>query len=146
MTAAIKRDFTYNAREEAGVQEADQTLRLASGSCRDFALLMMEAARALGLAARFVTGYLYDPALDNAATGESNIVGAGTTHAWCQIYLPGMGWTEFDPTNGNYTGGNLVRVGVAREPEQAKPIAGSYIGDPGGPPAMAVAVTVTSGP
>jgi len=143
MTSAIKDNFTYSAREDEGVQEAAVTLRLGSGSCRDFALLMMEAARALGLAARFVTGYLYDPALDNAANGTSDTVGAGATHAWCQIYLPGMGWTEFDPTNGSYIGRNLVRVGVAREPEQAKPIAGSYIGDPGGPPTMNVAVTVT---
>lgn len=141
MTRAIRDDFTYAAREEEGVQSSVETIRLGSGSCRDFALLMMEAARALGLAARFVTGYLYDPALDTGV--DSGTVGAGATHAWCQIYLPGMGWTEFDPTNGSYCGTNLIRIGVARRPEQAKPVQGTFIGDPGGPPTMTVQVKVT---
>lgn len=123
---AIHRDLTYIPRDEHGVQPAAETLRLGSGSCRDYALLMMEAARALGMAARFVTGYLYDPARDGGA--DDGTRGAGATHAWCQIYLPGTGWSEFDPTNGRYGGGNLIRVGVGRMPEQVKPIEGSYYG------------------
>ena len=87
---------------------------------------MMEAVRALGFAARFVSGYLYDPQLDNQA--DSAIRGAGDTHAWVQIYLPGAGWVEFDPTNGLVGGANLIRVAVARDPRQAVPLQGSFIG------------------
>jgi transglutaminase-like putative cysteine protease len=140
MNAAIKRDFAYNRRDEHGVQTADETLRMGSGSCRDFALLMMEAVRSLGMAARFVTGYLYDPALDGGV--ENGTVGAGTTHAWCQIYIPGSGWSEFDPTNGRYGGSNLIRIGVGRTPEQVKPIEGSFYGPPDVGDGMSVDVSV----
>lgn len=141
MAKAIHRDFGYEWRDEGGVREAAETLACRSGSCRDFALLMMEAARSLGMAARFVTGYLYDPALDNGP-GDGTM-GGGATHAWCQIYLPGMGWTEFDPTNGRVGGTNLVRVGVARTPEQAKPLGGTFVGPPGTQSRMEVAVSVS---
>lgn len=96
MTRAIKSDFSYARREEIGVQEPTETLRGKSGSCRDFAVLMMEAVRSLGLAARLISGYLYDERLIGAARG---LVGGGATHAWRQVYLPGAGWVEFDPTN-----------------------------------------------
>src|SRR5205807_10354783 len=86
-----------------------ETLRLGSGSCRDFALLMMEAVRALGMAARFVSGYLYVPA------SEGGRVGGGATHAWLEIYLPGAGWGEFDPTNGIIGNRDLIRVATVRE-------------------------------
>jgi len=126
MNQFIRDTFTYAARDEEGTQTPLETLEHGSGSCRDFALLMMEAVRRLGVAARFVSGYLYDPALDG---GDANAtVGAGATHAWLQAYLPGAGWVPFDPTN-NLTGGNqLIRVGVARDPSQAAPIAGSWFG------------------
>ena len=88
---------------------------------------MMEAVRSLGFAARFVSGYLYDPALDG---GPSGTQGAGATHAWVQVYLPGAGWVEFDPTNGIVGGRNLIRVGVARDPKQAIPLAGTFFGAP----------------
>jgi transglutaminase-like putative cysteine protease len=109
------------------------TLTTSSGTCRDFALLMMEAARSLGFAARFVSGYLYD---DQARGGAA-------THAWVQIYLPGAGWVEFDPTNGLVAGHNLVRVAVAREPGQAIPLAGSFTGAPSDFLGMTVDVRVT---
>lgn len=125
ITAAIKNEFAYEVREDEGVQTPTETLDRGTGSCRDFALFMMEAARSVGLAARFISGYLYDPALDGE---QSDIVGAGATHAWVEIYLPGAGWVEFDPTNGSYGGHNLVRVAVAREPRQATPISGTYDG------------------
>jgi transglutaminase-like putative cysteine protease len=86
---------------------------------------MMEAARSLGFAARFVTGYLYDPAADGEVSGFR---GAGATHAWLQIFLPLSGWVEYDPTNGLVGGRNLIRVGVARDPSQAIPLAGTYGG------------------
>ena len=125
MTWAIKSDFTYAAREAEGTNPPVDTLETGCGACRDFALLMMEACRSLGLAARFVSGYLYDEAL---VDGVGPVVGGGTTHAWCAIYLPGAGWVEYDPTNGVVSGRNLIRVCMARTPEQAVPVAGGFIG------------------
>jgi transglutaminase-like putative cysteine protease len=129
MNEHIRNRFTYRGREEEGTQTPLATLKAGSGTCRDFALLMMEAARRLGVATRFVSGYLYDAALDStAATGASGTQGAGSTHAWLQAYLPGAGWVPFDPTN-NLTGGSqLIRVGVARDPAQAAPVSGSWFG------------------
>lgn len=127
ITRAIQAEFRYEARAAEGTQAAPETLRRGSGACRDFALLMMEACRSLGLAARFVSGYLYDADMVDAAT---SVVGGGATHAWCDVYVPGAGWVEFDPTNGLIAGRNLIRVAVARTPEQAVPIAGSWTGTP----------------
>jgi transglutaminase-like putative cysteine protease len=121
-----------------------ETLEQGTGSCRDYAVFFMEAARSLSLAARFVTGYLYDPALDGISGVE--VRGAGTTHAWAQIYLPGAGWVEFDPTNGIIGGKNLFRVGVARMPEQAIPLRGTFDGDGSDYLGMNVSVSVTSMP
>jgi transglutaminase-like putative cysteine protease len=132
MNAHIGQSLMYAARDEEGTQTPLETLTLGSGSCRDYALLMMEAARRLGVATRFVSGYLYDAALDTgtAAPGEST-TGAGTTHAWLHAYLPGAGWIAFDPTNNLMgSGGQLIRVGVARDPSLAVPISGSWYGDP----------------
>ena len=115
-----------------------QTLASGRGTCRDFATLMMEAARALGFAARFVSGYLYVPDRD---IGERHL-GGGSTHAWCQIYLPGAGWVEFDPTNGIVGSRDLIRVAVAREAHQAIPLHGSYFGDAADDEGMDVSVNV----
>ncbi|APO68525.1 transglutaminase N-terminal domain-containing protein [Rhizobium mongolense] len=120
---AIHESFIYARRSEHGTQAPIQTLMMRQGTCRDFALLMMEAARSLGLAARFVTGYIYVPDRDGSTT-----LGGGSTHAWCQVYLPGAGWVEFDPTNGIVGNHDLIRVGVARDPRQAVPLWGSYDG------------------
>ncbi|HSI60521.1 MAG TPA: transglutaminase family protein [Ideonella sp.] len=131
MNQHIRDNFTYSTREEEGTQTPVETLQLAGGTCRDFALLMMEAARRLGIASRFVSGYLYDPALDDDADGDglpATTVGAGSTHAWLQTYLPGAGWVPFDPTNNLLGGNQLIRVGVARDPAQAAPISGSWYG------------------
>lgn len=127
MNQFIRANFNYAARDEEGTQAPQETLKRSTGSCRDFALLMMEAVRRLGVATRFVSGYLYDPALDGGDADAT--VGAGATHAWLQAYLPGAGWVPFDPTN-NLTGGNhLIRVGVARDPSQAAPVSGSWYGE-----------------
>jgi transglutaminase-like putative cysteine protease len=123
LTCAIKESFTYTRRTERGTQGPVATLRIGRGSCRDFALLMMEAVRSLGLAARFVSGYLYVPSRD-----DREYAGGGSTHAWCQVYLPGAGWVEFDPTNGIIGNRDLVRVAVARDPGQAVPLSGTYQG------------------
>jgi len=125
MTQAIRADFTYRKRLEMGAQTPLQTLELNSGSCRDYAVLMIEAARGLGLAARFVSGYVYCPA--PAHNGRAR-VGGGHTHAWVSVYLPESGWVEFDPTNGIVGNADLIRVATARDPRQATPLHGSYIG------------------
>jgi transglutaminase-like putative cysteine protease len=124
LNEAIAEGFSYERRTSRGTQSPGETLRRQRGTCRDFALLMMEAARLLGFAARFVTGYVYVPSLDGPLR-----LGGGSTHAWCQIYVPGSGWVEFDPTNGIVGNRDLIRVGVARTPEQAIPLSGSYWGD-----------------
>jgi transglutaminase-like putative cysteine protease len=140
MNQHIRDNFSYAARDEEGTQSPLQTLELGSGSCRDFALLMMEAARRLGVATRFVSGYLYDAALDGGEDGGT--LGAGFTHAWLQAYLPGAGWVPFDPTNNLLGGTQLIRVGVARDPSQAAPISGSWFGESGDYLGMTVTVTV----
>jgi len=131
MNGFIREHFGYAARDEEGTQAPLETLKLGTGSCRDFALLMLEAVRRLGMAARFVSGYLYDPELDpvTQGAGSAATLGAGSTHAWLQVYLPGAGWVPFDPTNNLRAGtAQLIRVGVARDPKQAAPISGSWFG------------------
>jgi len=135
---AIKESFSYERRTARGTQTPLQTLESRRGTCRDFATLMMEAARALGFAARFVSGYLYVPSRD---TGQTRL-GGGSTHAWCQIYLPGSGWVEFDPTNGIVGNRDLVRVAVARDAGQAIPLHGCYYGNAEDDLGMEVSVTV----
>jgi transglutaminase-like putative cysteine protease len=141
MIRSIKSEFAYRRREEVGVQSPVETLELRSGSCRDFAVFMMDAVRCCGLAAQFVSGYLYDEALIDAGGG---LVGGGATHAWIQVYLPGVGWVEFDPTNALVGGRNLIRVAVAREAAQAAPLVGSFTGNPDDFLSLNVAVEVTA--
>ena len=123
LTYAFKESFTYERRSEPGTRPPALTLKLGRGSCRDLALLMIEALRCLGLAARFVSGYLYVPSRDGP-----RYRGGGSTHAWCEVYLPGAGWVEFDPTNAIVGNRDLIRVAVARDPSQAIPLSGSYFG------------------
>ena len=137
LTYAIKESFSYTRRHERGTQDPLLTLNSRKGSCRDFAVLMMEAVRALGFAARFVSGYLYVP----PAEGQTNI-GGGNTHAWCQVYLPGAGWVEFDPTNGIVGNRDLIRVAVSRDPRQAIPLQGTYFGAAADYIGMSVSVDV----
>ncbi|MEQ8404118.1 MAG: transglutaminase family protein [Oceanicaulis sp.] len=145
MTRCIKTELAYARREEPGVQEPAQTLALGSGSCRDYAELMCELARRLGFAARFVTGYLYDPALDvRTADSPSDVQGAGATHAWVQVFLPGAGWIEFDPTNGDVASGRLIRTGVGRVPSQVAPLSGFFDGRPQDAVGLEVSVDITT--
>ena len=137
LNEAIAESFSYRRRGAQGTQTPSETIRSQNGSCRDLALLMMEAARSLGFAARFVTGYIYVPDRDGPIR-----LGGGSTHAWCQIYLPGSGWIEFDPTNGIVGNRDLIRVAVARTPNQAIPLSGSYCGNAEDELGMDVSVNV----
>ncbi len=143
MAQYIRTTMRYEPRFEEGVQTPYRTLALQSGTCRDFATLMIEAIRLLGYAARFVSGYLYTPWLDDS-THPTSI--AGATHAWLQVYLPGAGWMPFDPTNdptNNLTvGTDLIRVGIARHASLASPVSGSWHGFPGDSLGMYVDVQV----
>lgn len=121
LSETIHANLTYVRREQVGTQTALTTIRLKSGSCRDFAFLFMESARCFGFAARFVTGYLNDQ-----SENEQAPQGGGATHAWAEIYLPEEGWIEFDPTNRILASSALIRVAVTRTPLQATPILGSY--------------------
>ena len=120
MTHGIRDLLTYRKRHERGTQHPLDTLQTGSGTCRDYALLMIEALRRLGIAARFVSGYLY--------TGDRAHRGGGSTHAWVQVYLPDAGWIELDPTNGIVGTRDLIRVAVARDAVQALPLHGTYLG------------------
>lgn len=122
LSNAINARMRYSRRDAFGTQTAAETIQRGEGTCRDFAFLFMEAARLSGFAARFVTGYLQIPA------NEGTLVGAGATHAWADVYIPGEGWIEFDPTNRIIAGRSLIRVGTTRTPEQASPILGTYEG------------------
>ena len=135
LNCQIANTFSYRMREEEGVQSPAQTLRLNSGSCRDFAALFIEACRYLGLAARFVSGYLHMP------DDES---GNAATHAWAEVYLPGPGWKGFDPTSGVVTGNQHIPVAVARHPQAVPPVSGSFVGPAGQLPALTVAVRVSA--
>jgi transglutaminase-like putative cysteine protease len=143
LTQYIHRQFGYRRREEKGIQEPGETIRLGHGSCRDFAMLMIEAARALGFAARFASGYLAAP-LDTAEEPTGDL-GHGATHAWAQIYLPAAGWIDFDPTSGAIGNGSLVTVAVVRDPGHAIPLYGTFIGLASDPIGMEVEVSVRSG-
>ncbi|MDB5397153.1 MAG: transglutaminase [Rhodospirillales bacterium] len=118
-----RKQLVYSRRVERGTQTPEETLMRGSGTCRDFALLMIEAVRSLGIAARFVSGYIFVP--ENVF---SNTVGGGATHAWLQVYLPGAGWIDFDPTNNIIGNRNLIRVAVAWDPANALPLWGTFIG------------------
>ena len=140
MSEGIHRDFQYRRREARGIQRPKETLRLGHGSCRDFALLLIEAARSLGFAARFASGYLALPLDDWQPTPASP---QGATHAWAQIYLPGTDWVSFDPTCGSVGNAGLVTVAVARDPSHATPLHGTFIGFASDHISMDVQVRVT---
>jgi transglutaminase-like putative cysteine protease len=119
----VSRWISYQSREDEGTQSPCQTLNRGWGSCRDFAVLFIEAARSLGFGARIVSGYLYDPTQNAVGSVE-----AGSTHAWAEVYVPGAGWISFDPANRSVGGFNLIPVAVARDIRQAMPVSGSFVG------------------
>lgn len=137
LSDSIHRTLEYSRREEMGTQSAAHTITTGTGTCRDYALLFMEASRRLGFAARFVTGYLNDATSDAAAP-----VGGGATHAWADVFLPREGWIEFDPTNRITAGSALIRLATTRRPSQASPISGSFEGNGGICTGLTVSVDV----
>jgi transglutaminase-like putative cysteine protease len=139
MTQAIRRDFRHVARHERGIQAPPRTLALGAGSCRDLAVLMIEALRSRGIAARFVSGYLH---LRDQDDDEEIELAGGNTHAWVQAYIPGPGWVDFDPSGGMVGNTNLIRVAVVPDPRDAIPLQGSWYGSASDHLAMQVAVRV----
>lgn len=131
LNSRIHDTLRYEHRDEPGVQTPGETLAQGSGSCRDYAVLMMEAARSWGMAARFVTGYV------RMEAGQH-----GSTHAWTEVYLPGAGWLGYDPTNNKLAGREHVPAGVAREQEKAAPLTGTWSGPAGAYDRMEVIVRV----
>jgi transglutaminase-like putative cysteine protease len=136
ITQTIRRTFRHVARHEKGIQVPVQTLTLGSGSCRDLAVLMIEALRSLGIAARFVSGYLH--------LGDDDQVTGGNTHAWVQAHVPGWGWVDFDPSSGKVGNQNLVRVAAVHDPREAIPLQGSWVGSISDHLAMKVSVKVVT--
>ena len=138
LSEGISRRILYQSREHEGTQSPVETLDRGLGSCRDFAVLFIEAVRSLGFGARIVSGYLFRPDLD--AAGGSD---AGSTHAWAEVYVPGAGWITFDPTNRSVGSFNLIPVTVARDIRQAMPVIGSFVGMTDAFQGMSVEVLVT---
>ncbi len=136
LTQTINQNFKHVTRHEKGTQDPIKTLKLGSGSCRDLAVLMIAALRSLRIAARFVSGYL------NLDEDDDDRVTGGNTHAWVQVYVPGPGWVDFDPSSGTVGNQNLVRVAVVREPREAIPLQGTWIGNASDHLTMKVAVKV----
>jgi transglutaminase-like putative cysteine protease len=134
VNAGILTNVSYRIRDEEGTQTPEQTLELASGSCRDIAALFIEAVRCLGFGARAVSGYLYDP--------HASIDDGGSTHAWAEVYLPGAGWIAFDPTHRRVGEACLIPVAFARNNGQIMPVTGGYAGAPEDFVEMDVSVTV----
>jgi transglutaminase-like putative cysteine protease len=138
ITAAIQSSFRYEVRAEKGVQPPSVTLVKRSGSCRDLAFFMLDVVRALGFAARYASGYLFV-----AQAPEQLGTPGGSTHAWLQVYLPGTGWVDFDPTNGLVGNRNLIAVGVAWHPKNVIPLWGNWVGTADAFRGMEVTVNVT---
>ena len=139
LSAGVSRWIGYQSRDDEGAQSPVQTLERGWGSCRDFAVLFAEAARSLGFGARIISGYLFNPGERLAGTS-----GAGSTHAWAEVYVPGAGWISFDPTNLGVGGFNLIPVGTARDIRQVMPVVGSFVGESDAFQGMSVEVAVTA--
>jgi transglutaminase-like putative cysteine protease len=139
LSAGVAQSLQYQSREVEGTQSPVESLDRGWGSCRDFAVLFVEAARCLGFGARLVTGYLYIP-----AGNLGGVRGADATHAWAEVFVPGAGWITFDPTNRGVGGSNLIPVAVARDIRQAVPVAGSFIGRGDAYQSLSVEVQVTA--
>jgi transglutaminase-like putative cysteine protease len=140
LNLAIHRSFGYERRDDEGTQSANETLECGRGSCRDLAQLFVATSRQLGLAARFVSGYLYEPVMPDG-TAASNVA-AGSMHAWAEVYLPGAGWRGFDPTNGLLADHHFLPAAVANVPDWVSPIQGRYFHSESVPSKMHVTLRI----
>ncbi|MBB3444432.1 transglutaminase family protein [Rhizobium sp. BK379] len=138
LSAGVSNGVAYQARDTEGTQPPLQTLGLRSGSCRDLAMVLVESVRVLGIGARIVSGYLYDPAFTLIGSSPG-----GSTHAWVEVFLPGAGWVAFDPTNRSMGSANLIPVAVARDIIQLFPVSGTFIGSADAFMSMDVAVDIS---
>jgi transglutaminase-like putative cysteine protease len=139
LSAGVAAQIGYQGRDNEGTQTPIQTLDRRWGSCRDFAVLFAEGARTLGFGARIVSGYLYNPDQQSIGSG-----GAGLTHAWGEVYVPGAGWITFDPTNRSVGGFNLIPMAVGRDIRLIMPVTGSFHGMTNAFQGMSVEVRVSS--
>lgn len=141
---AVHRDIAYQRRDEEGVQSPNETLELREGSCRDMAVLFIAACRHLGLAARFVSGYLYDPPLEGDH-GDAHLFNraVGSMHAWAEVFLPGAGWKGFDPTNGILANEYFIPSAIAHEPKCVSPIQGKFFASQGDPVTSTLEIELT---
>jgi transglutaminase-like putative cysteine protease len=126
LNGAIAREIAYVRRDEEGIQDPDETIQLGTGSCRDMAVLFIAITRQIGFAARFCSGYLYDPPVEGGEDEHVFNRAVGSMHAWAEVYLPGAGWKGFDPTNGILANGYFIPCGVSHDPKSVDPIQGSY--------------------
>lgn len=123
INAGVAAWISYQSRDDEGTQSPVHTLERGWGSCRDMAVLFVEAVRTLGFGARIVSGYLHNPAQELVG-----MMGSGSTHAWAEVYVPGAGWITFDPTNRSVGGANLIPVAVGRDIRQVMPVTGAFFG------------------
>jgi transglutaminase-like putative cysteine protease len=135
INVGVLTNLNYRIRDEEGTQSPEQTLELASGSCRDIAALFIDAVRQLGFGARAVSGYVFDPL--------ASIDDGGSTHAWAEVYLPGAGWIVFDPTHRRVGEASLIPVAIARSNSQIMPVSGGYTGQASDFESLEVSVKVS---
>lgn len=136
LTTRIHREFAYDAKATTVSTQVSEVLAQRRGVCQDFAHLMVSCLRSLGLAARYVSGYV----LNQVAPGEVALTGADASHAWVEAHCPGIGWVAFDPTNGKLADTEFITLGWGREFSDVTPLRGVVLGASTEAPDVAVRV------